>query len=119
MTGARPSDQTARTRCAEVTNRQVVAPVLVDAEQAGVFLVAAALEVLVEVATDRDGPHLHEGVVIAVVHAHAPRRVLSELDARRAFRVHRTQRPMTRRLGRRLPQADDLRRLAVECDAEA
>src|SRR5882757_3119358 len=75
--GPGASDQAACTRIAEVVARQIVAAVLVDAEQAGVLRVAVAPPVLVGVAEHRDIGYLHQRLMV-MVQAETPRVVLAE-----------------------------------------
>src|SRR5262249_7087361 len=93
---------------------------LIDSEVAAVDLVTVALKVLVEVAMDANrAAGLDQRLMVSVVNADAPSRVLPELDAGGALRVHRPQGPPPGRLGGRLPFAADLGRLAVELDDDA
>jgi hypothetical protein len=96
MAGDGAADQAAGAGIAEVARAQVVAVMLVDAEEAGVAAVAVALEVLVAVAADGDlAAGLDERLVvgIVVVPADLPGALLPEGDAGGAGGIHRRQRP--------------------------
>ena len=93
---------------------------LVDAELAGLPLVAGALPVLVQVAADRHlAAGLHQRLVVIAMHPDLPGLVLAELDARGAERTQRMIGVVPPRLGGGRPLADDRRLAALEPDQQA
>jgi hypothetical protein len=112
------ADETAGARFVDLL--LVVAPMLVDAELAGLALVAGALPVLVQVAADRHlAAGLHQRLVVVAMHPDLPGPVLAELDARGAERTHGIFGPVPPRLGRGRPLADDPGLAALEPDQQA
>jgi hypothetical protein len=118
VAGGGAADQAARARIGEIVPRQVVAPVLVDAEEADVARVALAPVVLVGVAKDRDVGDLDQRLM-AMVGAERPRLVLAEGDAGGALWIHRRQGPAPRRLGGGLPGAGEHGHAADDADEAA